>query len=189
MNWVLIIVGVIIYLGIIGLFVDVQLNFNVSKNSGLIIIKVFKITIIRFNLKIEGNSINFTKQKKKKTKNLIVNTTNLQFIEELKRNLVKSIYLNNLEIDCFILLTRPDLAALSVGVVNIILNIIRIKVLDFQNDVNISLNTVSGFENNELAVLIDLSLVISLIDLIWAILVTIFRRRRLYGKKHRQFNN
>ena len=89
MNWVLIIVGVIIYLGIIGLFVDVQLNFNVSKNSGLIIIKVFKITIIRFNLKIEGNSINFTKQKKKKTKNLIVNTTNLKFIEELKRNLVK----------------------------------------------------------------------------------------------------
>ncbi len=191
MNWVWISIAIIVYLGIIGLLIDIKADFNVSHNHGNILIKIFKIPVAKLTLRVEGNAINFTKQKKKKQKSrsLIVNTTNLQLIDEFKKNLIRRLYINNLEIDCFVVLENPAISAVISGIISNLLNILKCKVLNFQDDAKVRTNTVTGFDNNDLAIVIDLSIAISITDLIWAIIVTIFKRKRMYGKKSRQFNH
>ncbi len=189
MDWFLIILGIFIYLGVIGFLFDFNLQYDVTANDGILFIRLFKVLpIARVKLKIEGNALNFSRIKKKaKSLKFEINAANIHFLEVLKDNLVHRVYISKLDINGIIILDNPAIASLVSSTILLILSIMRFRLCRWQRDIDVTSNIVTGFDGSKIVVFLDTTIVISIIDLAWAVVKTIFERKK-NGKKFRQFN-
>ena len=189
MNWFLIVVGVLIYLGVIGFLFDINLMYDVTRNDGKILIRLFKIIpIANVTLKIEGNVLNFSKAKKKaKSLKFEINASNIRFVETLKNNLIHRIYISRLDVDGIVILDNPAISCLVSSALLTVLNLVKFRLCRWQRDLEVENNIVTGFGCSRLVLFLDATIVISIIDLAWAIVKTLFERKK-DGKKFRQFN-
>lgn len=189
MDTVLIVVACIILVSIIGLLIEVSVMFDVGNNEGKLIVKLFKLPIFNLNLKVEGNILNFSKQKKKKKSFIFeINKKNLTFIKALKKNFAHRLYISSIDIDCFVILDNPAVACLVSSGIMSFLSFVKFKIHKFQQDADIATNVLTGFGQSKVVILLDIKLAISIIDFVWACLKTIFERRLLNGKRYRKFN-
>lgn len=185
MEWYIIVFVVIVFVITLGVIIDINLKYDVTKNNGELIVKFFKIPLIIVDLKVSGNAINFKKKSKQKPFQFIINLQNLKFIERLKENIVKRIYINKIETNSIISIENPALASLFSSGFNMLLEALKYKLVKFQNDAFINNNVITGFEENRLIFIANISLVISVMDLILALIKTVFEKGEKYGKQHR----
>ena len=184
MEWWIFVIGLIVYLLIIGLLVDVDLYYNIADNNGRLIVKVFKIPVVYLNLKVEGNAISFVgKNKKKKEKKLIVNLANIEFVKRLKNNIAHRIYVNNLEVDCMLSLTNPAVACVASGAIKNALDTIKYLLTKTHVEAVVDNNVVTGFDKNNLVIFLTANVSFSILDFVWAVAKTVFEKRKNYGKQ------
>ncbi|MBE5735646.1 MAG: hypothetical protein E7361_04305 [Clostridiales bacterium] len=189
MDWFLIITATIIYLGVIGFLFDIRLMYDVTKNNGVLSVKLFKaIPIVNLELKIEGNVLNFSKAKKKaKSLKVKLNSQNIKFLDVLKNNLIHRIYISRISVDSIVILDNPKIASIFSGTLYLLLNYLRYFLCRWQRDLDMTNNVVTGFSGNRFVLFFEGTVVVSIIDLMWAIIKSVFERK-LNGKKYRQFD-
>ncbi len=189
MNWFIITLAVVSFIFIIGIVIDVNVQFDVTSNNGNLTIKVFKLPIINVQLKIEGNALNFTKKKKKKEPFKFAFTKkNLEFVDILKKNISHRIYLDYMDVTTFVILDNPAHASLASAILIVLSNAIKFRIKEVQPQADITTNCLTGYNNKEVVLLLDLRLVISFMDFVWALIFSIFEKRVVYGKQYRKFN-
>ena len=190
MNTVLITVACIILVSVIGMLIDVSLRFDVGENQGRLVVKLFKIPFCNLDIKVEGDILNFTKLKKRtKSFGFQLNKKNLSFIKALRKNFAHRLYLSRVDIDCFVILSNPASACLISSAIMSFIAFVKHKIIKFQPDAKIDANVLTGFGDNQVVLLLDLQIAISIIDFVWACAKTLFERRNKYGKRYRKFNH
>ncbi len=184
MNWLIIIIASLIFIFVIGLIIDISIEYDLKKNYGMIIIKLFAIPIIFFELKIARNGIDFRGRKKKKSWRLKIDSKTVSFINNLKNNIINYLYIDYINSNITVNCTRPDVAVLFNSAIATLLSIIFYKIRRNQSDVIIYQNQYTGFDTNNLTICLNARVVISLLDVIWAVIKTIFERKYKYGKQY-----
>ncbi|MBQ4557962.1 MAG: hypothetical protein IJA61_01115 [Clostridia bacterium] len=181
MNWVFITFIIVVFILSIGVLIDANIVYDMTKNDGYLIIKLFKIPIIKTQLNIQGNTIKFNKTKKKPFQ-FIINLENLKFVQRLKNNIIKRIYINHIDIDCIVSFNNSCIASmLSAGFLTM-LEVIKYKLICYQHDAKILNNVVTGFQENRLIIIGNISVVINIMDMIMATCKTIFQKDTKYVK-------
>ena len=184
MEWWIFVIAFILYLVIVGLIIDINVFFDVSKNYGKLKIKLFKIIPILFvQLKIEGNAINFIgNNKKRKSKQFVINLANINYIKRLKKNIAHRIYINKLNVDIMLSLKNPKYVCLLSSVIKNLLDYFKFKIILTQEESDIKNNIVIGYDENNLLIFGDISVSFSALDFTWALMKTTFEKRRENGK-------
>jgi len=181
MNWVFITFIIVVFILSIGVLIDANIVYDITKNDGYLIIKLFKIPIIKTQLNIQGNTIKFNKTKKKPFQ-FIINLENLKFVQRLKNNIIKRIYINHIDIDCVVSFNNSCVASMFSAGFLTMLEVIKYKLICFQHDAKIVNNVVTGFQENRLIIIGNISVVINIMDMIMATCKTIFQKDTKYVK-------
>lgn len=180
MNGLYIFIVILILFFVVNYQIDFSLEYDILKNEGVFKVKIFKhILIIKGIFNIQEN---FIKIKRKKNKwisiNLKLTKKQLRFFKELNKNIVTKIFLKKINVNTILCLEDPFISAIFSGVYGIISNILCIKLKQNNYDATIINDVNTGFRQNNIKIELNLVIIASIFDLLWALVITIINERR-----------
>ena len=168
--------------------VSANLNYDVLSNNGNLTIKLFKYMFLFYgDFKIENNFIQIKKKNNKSFNiNLKISKKQLLFLKELNKNISTKIYINSLELKTLLCLENPAGIAILSSLYSILSNLFLIKLKQNNFDITIKNNVNTGFRQNILKLDVNTTIYASILDIVWAFIITLFNNRRKNGEERRR---
>ena len=174
-------VTVIFFILTFRLSIKISINYNLLKNKGTIIFKLYFIPIAAFNFDIQPGYFNFTKKNKTLKIKFDLSDKNIRYINDLKKYLLKNIYVTKF----FLLISFQNNNAFWVTLINKLLNyfVYIFYYLNCHNNSDTKVEYINdfGFLNNKIAINLKLNLFVSILDLILGFLKAELNRRFVYA--------
>ena len=188
MNAFLIFMVVLLLFFVINNQIDINIDYNILKNNGKFKLKLFKyLYILKGSFSVEENILRIRRKNNKLINiNLKLTKKQLLFFKELNKNVASKIFIKNVQFDSIICAEDPFLASMISGMYSIISNLFFIRLKQNNFDATIKNNINTGFRQNHLKIQLDLSIVASIFDLLWALMITIINERRRNEKTRRK---
>lgn len=168
--------------------VSANLNYDVLSNNGNLTIKLFKYMFLFYgDFKIENNFIQIKKKNNKSFNiNLKISKKQLLFLKELNKNISTKIYINSLELKTLLCLENPAGIAILSSFYSILSNLFLIKLKQNNFDITIKNNVNTGFRQNILKLDVNTTIYASILDIVWAFIITLINNRRKNGEERRR---
>lgn len=168
--------------------VSANLNYDVLSNNGNLTIKLFKYKFLFYgDFKIENNFIQIKKKNNKSFNiNLKISKKQLLFLKELNKNISTKIYINSLELKTLLCLENPAGIAILSSFYSILSNLFLIKLKQNNFDITIKNNVNTGFRQNILKLDVNTTIYASILDIVWAFIITLINNRRKNGEERRR---
>lgn len=167
---------------------NLSLKYNLFLNEGKFIVKLFYILPIFWGFfSIEDDFIKIRKNDKKFFNiKLKVSKRQMELIKELRKNIATKIYIKDISFYALVCLENPAIVSLSSAVLNILLNIIFLKIKEDNYDITINNEIDTGFRINDIKFDFATTISISIIDIVWAGIMTFINSRRVNNEKRRK---
>lgn len=168
--------------------VSANLNYDVLSNNGNLTIKLFKYKFLFYgDFKIENNFIQIKKKNNKSFNiNLKISKKQLLFLKELNKNISTKIYINSLELKTLLCFENPAGIAILSSFYSILSNLFLIKLKQNNFDITIKNNVNTGFRQNILKLNVNTTIYASILDIVWAFIITLINNRRKNGEERRR---
>lgn len=188
MIMVLILITTLILFVTVNFKVGINLSYDILNNNGNISLRLFKyLFLFSGDFKIENNFIKIRKKNKKQINiNLKITKKQIEFFKELQKNIATKIYISNVELKTLLCLENPALIAMISSMYSVITNLLLIKIKQNNFDMTIKNNVNTGFRQNILEVHVKAILYASIIDIIWAFMITLIINRRKNSEERRR---
>lgn len=174
-----IIVGLFLIL-ILPLKFKVNLNVNVLQNRGLIKLKIFMFKIFNYKLKYKNKKIILSNIKTTKEINLEINKKNIDFANELQRQLLKRLYLKKLKIFLNVGVKENPFAGAILGSgFDILLSIMSSIIKFHKPTANVNYKICTYYKKNIGIINIEFAISISITNLI----VSLLKAKSIINKK------
>lgn len=185
---VLILITTLILFVTVNFKVGINLSYDILNNNGNISLRLFKyLFLFSGDFKIENNFIKIRKKNKKQINiNLKITKKQIEFFKELQKNIATKIYISNVELKTLLCLENPALIAMISSMYSVITNLLLIKIKQNNFDMTIKNNVNTGFRQNILEVNVKAILYASIIDIIWAFMITLIINRRKNSEERRR---
>ena len=185
MNNAVIVFFIVVLIITIRITISIQFNYDVLENNGEVKIKLFNfIKVFSANIKVSGPFIKLSSKKAgEKLVKLDLQDKNIKFINDLQKNIINKIYLIAFN-SIIIFGSENSLITTSVmQIINIINAYLFVKILNFESDASISMQTFPVFAQNKTNIYFNTKFIISIFYMLYALLKTILEGKKLnYGK-------
>lgn len=179
---IILILSIIIFILTIRLSIKILVEYDLHKNLGLISLKLFGITIIKFEFIFQVGYFHIKSKYKTIKINISFDKKTIKFFEDLKFYLLKNTYITQFDI-CSELCLYNNLVLVNLQSLLIWVEYIIYSKL-INNNYNIKFDFINkiNFFNERIYFKVNIKFFISLLDIVLAFLKASFRRRFLYGK-------
>lgn len=192
MKVVVIILLIIILLLILPIKVKVHFYYNIAKNRGLILISLWNINVLFYRIKVKGLKIIIKNKKQTKSLDIDINTPNLDFANELQKQILKTIYLSNITLfSTFGYKDNACTTALVAGFLKTVFAIIQGVVKNQKNECEVECNSFVQFDKDKIVLTLKSVFYITLFDVLYSLAkakVIINRKRRIKNGKQLSSN-
>ena len=117
---------------------------------------------------------------------LKVSKRQMRLFKELRKNIATKIYIKDISFYSLVCLENPAMSSLISSFLNIVSNIIFLKIKEDNYDVSLENAIKTGFRMNYIKFYFGCNVVASLIDVLWAGLMTFINSRRVNNEKRRK---
>jgi len=183
MELVFVIISIFVLIVTFNIFINANIEYNFYNNIGYVKFRIFNICIFKGEISFIAGYFNFIRKNKKVIQiKLDFNDENFKLITDIGEYFFKKIHINKLALSANSMSYSPNLLAIICSIYYTIYGLSvsylsnKLPDCEFENLTKIS------FFNNELRFKIDMSVLLTLFDLIWAIVRAIMKRS-VYGKK------
>lgn len=178
-----IIASIVVIIITINISLNIEVSYNLYKNIGDIKIKLFALTIFKAQISLIAGYFNLIKKNKKVIQiKLDLNDVNFKFIGDVGEYFTKKIYFSNISTKFKLYGTDPLKIAILSGNILVIEGIARSYISVKSPYTTISSDLEVGYVDNYIKYKIQVGLLITIFDFIWAILRALVKRS-MYGKK------
>jgi len=173
-------IGTIIFLSIFILILSMMLKIsivgflNVEDLTLDIVIKIYKIKIIKISINFNLLSYNVNNGKSKKLK-LYLQKKEKYFLLQIKNNILNKLYYDRFYIDATINIIDPAITANLIGNLIVILESLR-QVFHMNSEFQVDYNINSNFNSLENNIMIDLCVYFTIFDMLYAIILSFYRK-------------
>lgn len=184
MNWYEIVILIILLLYFSVFMFNINLEYNILDNIGKISIKLFNfIPIFVANISFAGLCINCAiKNKKVVNIKIDLNDKNLQFINELQKQLLKKIFVIKFFVGFNLSIENAQNCVLFGSFLNILINNFISNIKSSKPSAKVKNISNIGFLENKFIINVQTNFVIKLVDIFPAFLKAIISRRK-YEKR------
>ena len=178
-----IIVSIVVIIITININVNGEISYNLYKNIGDFKLKVFGISIFKAQISLIAGYFNLIRKNKKVIQiKLDLNDENLKFIGDVGEYFTKKIFFTNIGSEFYVYGTDPAKTAIFAGNLVVIEGVVRAFISAKSPDTTTDSKLEVGYIDNYIKFKLHLGVLITLFDVVWAILRA-FVRRSIYGKK------
>lgn len=163
----------------------IKINLDILTNNCNIKIYLFFIRIVKIDINLIGLTFQINNNKNKKNIKLFLTKEEEYLIKQIKKTIIDKVYYDDIVIDYLLGLNTPSVTALSVGVINAILNCIKQKLLTINNDTNILIASNADFDGVNFKLNMQIKFYFTLFDLLFALVLS-FYKRGVYVKQRKQ---
>lgn len=170
--------------------VSLKFEFNVYENIGEVKIMLFNfIRVLSVQVKVSGPFIKLIKSgEEDKLVKIDLEDKNVKFVTDFQKNITNRIYL--IAFNSKVIFGNEDsfLTANIFGLLQIANRVMFAKILKFENDATINMQTFPIFAQNKLEFFFNMKFIVSIFDLIYAVIKTLLEGRTVsYGKSQNKF--
>jgi hypothetical protein len=182
--------GTIIFLSIVIIILSLMLvfklkiNLDVFSNNCRAIIYLFGIRIIRIDVNLILLTFQINNNKNKKSLNLFLSKEQEFLLKQMKKTIIDKLYYDDIFLEYELSIGNPSFSAISIGVINSILHLIKIKMLSANNDTNIVIASRSNLKDFDIKIDMQIKVFFTLFDLFFALIIS-FYKRGMYAKQKR----
>ena len=182
--YVVIVLSIIVLCG--NMLLNISIFYNANKNLGDIVIKIWRIPILKANIEIKQNIVIINKKNKKIKINLKLSKRQLRILKELRKNISTKILINTIDFDLLLCMEDPFFCSILSNVIDIFANILFSRMLIRNSDSIVSKRVNTGFRHDMITIKFDSSMYISVIDILWAVVATLLTERRYENEERRR---
>ena len=180
----LLIPAFLIFLLLLPIVLEVRVSFDVTSNTGVISLFMFKKNIIYYILEIKGNMIALKNEKTTIEKKIEFESPELEFYKYFVSEVKEKLRLRFLEINYNIGLNDAFLTSMMCGYINLICNTIFAYIKNAKPTASLAFYDTASFNKLEGVVSVKANLSISLFDLVYSLLLSVI----LTMKFKKEFN-
>ena len=192
MELTFIIITIFVIIVTINISITAGVEYDIVKNIGKITLKIFKIPFFKSEISLIAGYFNLVRKNKKVLQIKIdFNDKNFKFLKDIGKYFTKKVYVTHLDTTFEISGNDPALISVLAGYVIVVEGYLRSYISSKSPDTALSSNTKVKFNGIGLKFKINLGILITIFDFIWAIIRAIVKRS-VYGKakvrRNSQFN-
>lgn len=165
------------------LVIKIKINLDVFSNRCKIILYLFGIRIIKIDINLLLLTFQINNNKKKKSLNLFLTKEQEYLLMQIKKTILDKLYYDDIFLDYELSVGNSSFSALSIGVINSILNLIKIKMLSANSDTNIVIVSNSNLKDFDIKVNMKIKVFFTLCDLIFALIISFYKRGKYVKQK------
>lgn len=164
------------------LMFDIGFNFDSSTMKANIIIKMYKIKIIKIEINLLAFQYRINKGKYKHLK-ILLQKEEKYFISQIKNNILNKLYYDLVSLDLNINILNPALTANVVGACNAICEIYHFVLKESNQDMEIFYNCSSDFSGLLNKCTINVRVYFTVFDMVYAVVLSLYRRGKYVKEK------
>ena len=180
--------GTIIFLSVLIVFlsllliIDISFCWDINKMKIQVVIKIYKLRIIKIDILPILLIFKINNGKYKKL-NLILKRDEKYLISQIKNNILNKLYYDTVSADFIIQLLDPSRTAIAVGVINNFLEISKYILLSNNEDIDVSLNCRTNFQQLNNKVSFNIKVYFTIFDMVYAIILSFYKRGKYVKEK------
>ena len=186
MNNTIIFLSLLIIVLSIMLVFKININFDLQENFLKIKIQLFNITIITIRISIIGLYYQINNSKKLKTLNILIDKKQEYLIIQIKKSVIDKLYYDDIVVKSEFGIGAKN-TAIIVGLTNIFLSHLANKFILEKKDTRLYFETYANFLNPSCKFDITFKVYFTIFDLVFAILISFYKRGKYVRKEKRQF--
>lgn len=163
------------------LIIDIRAIVDIDNNSIKVVFRLFRIKIITITIDIIGLRYRINKSKKIKSIKFIDLKEQQYIIKQIKKSIFDKLYYDKIELYSEMYVLSPDITASTIGVINIICQNLKSRILDYNHQTIVKYYNTSNF-NYKNYIQLDLRVYFTVFDMLFAIIMSLYKRRE-YGKE------
>lgn len=169
------------------LTINIDITFDLYGNYSLVIIKIWNVKILRIYVSIIGLYFQINNSKKIKSINLIFDESQEYLFLQMKKSIVDKLYLDAISIYSQIGLTNCALSTCIVSIINLICD--RLKCSDklIKNNCYIESENIVNFTNEIIYFRLKIKVLFTIFDLVFAIILSFYKRGKYVKERKRKF--
>ena len=167
--------------------IGASVNYNILQNLGHVRLSIFYLPIFSRDISFYGKYLAVNKECKHALQIKIeIDKPSIQFAKDITKVIKSKIYLSAINMESHIgFNSRADITALVSGYVVSLFSIMQTTILSHDKAVLCNCTVKQNYADNELKLTINAVVYFSLYDIIWAIVVGIYKRRKyIYGQRY-----
>ena len=168
------------------LLFNVNVFYNLNNNTGTFILSLWKIPIFGGNITIKQNILVINRKKKSIKINLKLSKKQLTILKEFYKNISTKILIDYIDMDLLLCMENPFMCSIISGMVDICTDVFLsyFKINNF--DTIINKNIATGFRQDIINLKFNSGIYISIADIIWTVIITLFTTRRINNEERRR---
>jgi len=184
MNNTIIFLSLIILLISMLLIIKIKIWFDINNNLIRINILIFGIKLIEIKINIIGLTYTINNSKKYKTLNLKFLKEESYFISQIKNNIIKKLYYDNLVLESVVGFESASGTAIIHSCIDNLCQYYSNKLLLLNKDTKLYYCNNCDFVKSRIFIYFEAKVYFTIFDLIFAIIMSIYKRGR-YAKQKR----
>ena len=182
MEIVFVIIAISVFIITINLSIKASVSYDFVKNIGYISIRLFKLQLFYSEVSLIAGYFNLIRKNKKVIQiKFDINDKNFKFVEDISTYVIKKIHLVKLNSQFDLKGLDPSQISILAGYVLVVEGVLRSVIQSKYPDALVDSDMKTGYYENKLKFIINLNILITLFDFLWAILRA-FIKRSMYGK-------
>ena len=181
---IFILIGIVVF--VCDIFFNIDLFYNLNNNTGSIVVYLCKVPIFKGNIEIKQNILEIKRKKKSIKINLKLSEKQLEILKEFYKNISTKIVIDYVDLDLLICMENPFVCSIISGFIDI-LSVVLISIFQTKNfDTKVYRNISTGFRQDMITSKFKLGIYLSISDIIWSIIITLFSARRMVSEERRR---
>lgn len=163
------------------LVIDIEMEFDTSSLDVNVSIRIFRLPILKVDIGLSTLHYRINHGKENKLIQ-IIGEEEKYLISQIKSSILDKLYYDRVKIDCVIGGCKPDMVAMLVGALSGIMNLFIFVSNAKGSELTIEHSIKGDFDTNNSIVKMNIRVLITIFDLIYGILFSLYRRGK-YAKQ------
>ena len=158
------------------LVIKIKIIININDNKIIIMFWLFGFKVVTLNISIIGLYLEVNNSKKLKQISLILKQEDKYLISQIKSSIIDKLYYDKIIINTQIGLGNAKDTAMSIGIINILCEIIA-QFLQLKNsDTKLYFNNLPEFENMKMFIDLEAKVYFTIFDMVFAIILSFYKK-------------
>lgn len=162
------------------LIIKIIINMDFDNFLMVVKLKVFGITVLNIKINLLLMLYTINNSKKHKHLKLFISKKEAELLKQIKLNIIEKLYFDKVNVKSYIYVASPHVTAMTTAILNSLCRCAKIYLEGDAVDIQFSYNNISNFMTNNSMCEISLDVYFTIFDIIFAIIISLYRRRR-YG--------
>lgn len=164
------------------LVIDISASLNVNEGKLELVIKLYKIKLIKIRVNLLTLSYTINGGKKRRL-NIILKNEEKYLLTQIKSNILNKLYYDSISLKIILNLLEPRITADAIGVLYVLLGISNYWLLSKNEDMDICYSCKPDFARVNNKIKFDLRVYFTIFDMVYAVILSFYRRGKYVKEK------